>query len=444
MVILTYYQVMPSFLDFLFTFGRQEYAQDFHFSAFWHETRLMEMERGLLLSDLGRSGRDIRLCYSLRSVEPSTGQEGWPWSVRQTALYHSLDVATGRTTWIFIKGDQLMKKRIRDETGPDGSSAMNTFTTNARAFASTLATHLIVCDWAGEHWRWYVSFLEKELQHTTRRTLSAKVEKREEAAPEMTPLPTPLPTPFVTPRTTFASDSRVRQEPWMYSFLKRITDKAISPASISSTSPWDHTDRDEKQPGAPTVQADFSFSDLQRIQFLEYKANETSLVLEVNLKVLGELKKHYLSVTGSEDCPAEFHRDCKMDISRFEQRVMSVENDLRTQHSRVRTLLLLLADRKNLVCPSSSVSIKTLEWQADLFKLYGVLQYRNMEASKSLAEEAQRSAKKMENMTGDMHEIAKRTKQETVSMKIITLVTLFFLPGTYISVGVENSDLIDG
>jgi hypothetical protein len=33
-----------------------------------------------------------------------------------------------------------------------------------------------------------------------------------------------------------------------------------------------------------------------------------------------------------------------------------------------------------------------------------------------------------------MHQIAQKTKQETESMRIITLVTLFFLPGTFISV----------
>lgn len=38
-------------------------------------------------------------------------------------------------------------------------------------------------------------------------------------------------------------------------------------------------------------------------------------------------------------------------------------------------------------------------------------------------------------MTKDMNEIARKTKIETVSMKVITLVTLFFLPGTFISVG---------
>ena len=37
-------------------------------------------------------------------------------------------------------------------------------------------------------------------------------------------------------------------------------------------------------------------------------------------------------------------------------------------------------------------------------------------------------------MTEEMRELAVKTKQETVSMRIITLVTLFFLPGTFISV----------
>ena len=57
-----------------------------------------------------------------------------------------------------------------------------------------------------------------------------------------------------------------------------------------------------------------------------------------------------------------------------------------------------------------------------------------MEASKHLAQRAQASADNMEEMTRDMHIISKQTKQEAVSMRIITLVTLFFLPGTFISV----------
>jgi hypothetical protein len=60
--------------------------------------------------------------------------------------------------------------------------------------------------------------------------------------------------------------------------------------------------------------------------------------------------------------------------------------------------------------------------------------YRNTEASMLLAMKAQQSTENMEVMTKDMHVIAQKTKQETVSMRIITLVTLFFLPGTFISV----------
>ncbi len=57
-----------------------------------------------------------------------------------------------------------------------------------------------------------------------------------------------------------------------------------------------------------------------------------------------------------------------------------------------------------------------------------------MEASKLIAERGQLSADKMESITQDMHELARKTKQETVSVRIMTLVTLFFLPGTFISV----------
>ncbi len=60
----------------------------------------------------------------------------------------------------------------------------------------------------------------------------------------------------------------------------------------------------------------------------------------------------------------------------------------------------------------------------------------------ALASKSQHSADNMEQMTRnmeklnkEMNELAQKTTQETVSMRIITLVTLFFLPGTFISVG---------
>src|SRR5438034_312840 len=51
-----------------------------------------------------------------------------------------------------------------------------------------------------------------------------------------------------------------------------------------------------------------------------------------------------------------------------------------------------------------------------------------------LARRSQISADRMEKITEEMRSIAKKTERETVSMRIVTLVTLIFLPGTFISV----------
>ncbi len=73
-----------------------------------------------------------------------------------------------------------------------------------------------------------------------------------------------------------------------------------------------------------------------------------------------------------------------------------------------------------------------------MLQLYGILEYRSIENRDLLARKAQLSTSNVEAITRDMHEIARKTKQETVSMRIITLVTLFFLPGTFISVSLPE------
>jgi hypothetical protein len=62
------------------------------------------------------------------------------------------------------------------------------------------------------------------------------------------------------------------------------------------------------------------------------------------------------------------------------------------------------------------------------------MNYQKAGASMKVAARSQQSTESMEAMTKDMHIIAQQTKRETMSMHIITLVTLFFLPGTSISV----------
>lgn len=49
----------------------------------------------------------------------------------------------------------------------------------------------------------------------------------------------------------------------------------------------------------------------------------------------------------------------------------------------------------------------------------------------------------MEAMNQAMFVIAKTTKAETISMRIITLVTLVYLPGTFISVSFASLPTFD-
>jgi hypothetical protein len=68
--------------------------------------------------------------------------------------------------------------------------------------------------------------------------------------------------------------------------------------------------------------------------------------------------------------------------------------------------------------------------------MFGFLEHSALLASKELGEATQMSTDSMHTLTKKMHWIARKTLEDTVSMKVITFVTLLYLPGTFISVGV--------
>ena len=347
-LVFTYHQVLPSFLDFLFPFGNQQYAQDFHFSGFKSEDRVSDVDSGLSIPQLGWSGRDFQLCYNLKSIEPSKGQPEWPWSVRQSALYHSFDVETGRTNWIIIKGDQLLKKRIMSATGSRGVPETSNFGTVDRAFASTLAIHVLVCEWSRENWRWYINFLEEALQTLSRPTLSAMVDPFPSSIAEEKSSLLALCTKSKTEISPYTPVSQ-RPPARSYCFNNRSISHSRTLSIDDLASPSPEYER-LQQPVTTGGHQDFSFGDLQRIQFIQEKVNDALLVIKANIDVLTELRQYYHSICESDGWPRELTLKCERDVFRFEKRVVAVENDLRMQQSRSETLLRLLADRKSLVC----------------------------------------------------------------------------------------------
>ena len=148
-ILFTYHQVMASFLDFVFPFGKQLYAKDFHFGGFKEGSRFSPGPY-TGISELNRSGLGLRLSYNLRSVERSQYQTGLPWSIRQIAVYHEFDIQTDRGMWIIVKGDKFIRDRMTEVNPMPILSHENS---RSEAFSLSLSTHLLLCDWCGENWR---------------------------------------------------------------------------------------------------------------------------------------------------------------------------------------------------------------------------------------------------------------------------------------------------
>lgn len=435
----SYHQVMPSFLDFVFPFGKQVLPQDVHFSGLRENSQLEDHTNSIGLAQLGRSGTALQLCYNLRSVEPSNDNSLLPWSIRQAAICHQFDLKMGTATWIIIKANDLIKKRLFEAThSPSQIRPLS----RSGAFSATLDAHLLMCEWAGENWRWYFNDLEKEFQKLTGGVFATQAEKEPapsspmmshslsmsprsltssfplfSRAPTMCNSPPGSPTPTVSRFTPSAfSRTRTAEAPSSESetlnpaprsnkmicgMTSRDDDAAKNletaapgfgksmKVSLTKLRTWTRHKADESSYTLPKdlnnscplpnqkygpqeyppaksdqdgeeQQEEFSFADLQRIQYIEEKAQETHLVIGSNVQILIDLRQHYRSLVDQENFPMDLRRDCQRQLSRFDRCVLAIEKDLHMLQARIQNLLDRLANRKNLVRHPFHVQIKFL------------------------------------------------------------------------------------
>jgi hypothetical protein len=420
---------MPSFLDFIFPFGKQVYPKDSHFSGLREDSRFAPRMDNTGLAELGRSGSGLRLCYNLRSVEPTKDDSLLPWTIRQSAVCHHFDTNAGTALWIVVKGNNIIKTRMTKATeAPLRSSPL----TRAKAFSATLNSHLIMCDWSGENWRWYINDLENQLQLLTKHVYATQAEKEPVpsspisslglamsprsqtfSSPPLSSASTfndpPNGTRFFFPRnmsgtftskaasraSTFggnfslpqthasntcngldlapnsnvlvANKSRIKSTPIQQAMMSPFTkirtwigqrDDTINdiPAGLpalgyAANEPWGSQEHPPEmiEQDSGERQENFSFRDLQRIQHIEEKAQETHLVLGFNIQVLADLREHYKIVVEDVNFPKYLRRECEGDLSRFDRCVLGVKKDLHMLQSRTQNLLDRLANRKNLV-----------------------------------------------------------------------------------------------
>lgn len=290
------------------------------------------------------------MCYNLKSVEPSEHQPHMPWSIRQTAVYHSLDLETRKAFWIIVKGDELIKERIQDSMEPSRiPKQVEELDSKGNAFATSLATHMVICDWSNEYWRWYIGYLEETLRNKTGISVAVMLDNMPSLETEISRKATTMSTvshPFSEKRW-WSNRALITPPTSPKRSLNGSTKPILGlPPSLDPLPGLNLLSGSQSPPASPNQ---YSFTDFQEVQLTGDRVNEVLLVLKSNISILTKIQEHYRTVSQSEHFPKELNRDCRIQLERFENRISGIIDDLHMQRSRATTLLRLVADRKDLV-----------------------------------------------------------------------------------------------
>lgn len=363
---------MPEFMDLLLPLGTRPVAQmcsPNHNNGFYQRTNLGTTSPSLQLPNRAWSGQDLKLCYSLKSIERSESQLDWPWSIRHCAVHHTFDVENVRSTWVIVKGNQLIEKRVTSATSGRGPPEFSSYESIDRAFAAALATHRMMLDWSAESWPRYINFLEDRFKELTQGAISNDAD-----VPTQAPEPDELFTALSRKNTQMTSLS-AKSRSFSFRSIGAPARRTNTSPTISEMQPlqpqqvYMTTKTGKRQPlppgkslpsaeasNKPAIQYDtygqrqFRFRHLQDIQDLEDSANETVLILKLNLNICDQIEDFYRSLFDHGELPeASIRQKCQHDIARFERRVQQTQNEMKAQIVRVEWLLRIINDRKTLV-----------------------------------------------------------------------------------------------
>ncbi|KAL6708222.1 hypothetical protein ACN47E_003406 [Coniothyrium glycines] len=337
--LLTFHQVMPTYLDFILGFGAQSDVRDLRFSGFREQIRLKKPVNDLALPQLGRSGKFFQICYNLRGVQfKSRGNENVKlneWSIHQAAFYHQFDVEHGTTLWIATKGGKDILERYKELIGPVGRPEDRTYDDTAACFRSSLSVHLLFCHWSTENWRGYIRWLEEVSNH---------------------------------------------QVSSLDDFMCAEIDTSHTGMTVDGLRLSGYAHHEYKT---------YHIQDLHHWQD---KANEAVMVLEANASIPLLLRRFYADLVACKDFPSALKIQCEDELDTFFAQLDEITKDFHMQIVRAKLLVNTIGDRKEL-------------------------SFQHLQA---LAIER----------TGQLNQNLER---DAVAIRIITIVTLLYLPATFVS-----------
>ncbi|KAF4981576.1 hypothetical protein FZEAL_2642 [Fusarium zealandicum] len=395
----THHQVMASFLDFSCTFKDREMPHTF--TSFRHENYIGSEHYQSGLNGIGRSGIRLQHCFNILGIERDRKSKGW--LQRQTAAYHSFDLVQGQVLWIVIKGDATMRKRLESATEEFAQKGQTSLHSVQGSFAQALKDHLILLQWCAENWDAYTESLEAKYRdfagaadHGPVEDMAKDIEvnrKRDKIR-----------------KLSFASDanqqsSRSKYVPQPRAIIRRLSEKASGLGTMV-----------QEQPPTPRVvhhriEEMVRFDKLQALSCLDTTLGEAIATIDQNKRVLAEIKQHYHDIVNSAAFKIHIAsksalKVCKQATSEFIDTIGRLEGDLENYKGNLRTIL------------------RGVERTESMYN--GILQYQSMRTAEYFAKSSEESAGIMQVWTEQMHE-------KTMSMHVITVFTLIFLPGTFVA-----------
>jgi hypothetical protein len=183
---------------------------------------------------------------------------------------------------------------------------------------------------------------------------------------------------------------------WYIRWLEEVTD-----AEVNFWADYVFTEDKDQQnaiavsgpPGPGHARKVSKLSSILALQPWSDKIKESIMIIDANLEIIMALRKFYRDLRKQRHFPPELAKSCADDIADFTAHLDQITADFKKHASRARLLVDAISDSKKLI-------IQHLQGQA----------------------------------TERTEQLNINLEKEAIVMRIVTLVTLFFLPATFVSV----------
>jgi hypothetical protein len=184
-MVLSYYEVMPEYLDSLITcFGSSKPPHHLSYSGYNTFRAVMlgitnsETHSSRAERNLQSRGPEYQLTYTLKYVRRRGSRPGEPEiihhlgsAISQVVIHHRVDLQTGQMTWILASSSPGLGE-VKDLVETLYHHPAMVFDSTADGFQSSFFIQIIICHSALDDWALYLTWLEIEIEQQVSLSLS--------------------------------------------------------------------------------------------------------------------------------------------------------------------------------------------------------------------------------------------------------------------------------